>query len=126
MVNRGPAILAFGLALAVSGPVAGQDVAAGKRSFAKCQACHTLEAGDNKIGPSLHGLFGRKAGSAPGFSYSKANRDSGVVWNDETLFAYLEAPQKYIPGTKMIFAGIRTEKERRDLVAYLKEATKAK
>lgn len=101
-------------------------MAAGKASFAKCKACHNLEPGKNVIGPSLHGLFGRKAGTAPGFHYSSANKNSGIVWNEQTLFEYLENPQKFIPGTKMVFPGIKREKERRDLIAYLKEATAAK
>jgi cytochrome c2 len=101
-----------------------QDMAAGKASFAKCKACHSLENGKNVIGPSLHGLFGRKAGTAPKFNYSSANKNSGIEWNDETLFNYLADPQKAIPGTKMVFPGIKSEKERRDLIAYLKDATK--
>ena len=117
-------LLALAVALAAAAPATAQDIAAGKRSFAKCRACHSLEAGKNVIGPSLHGLFGRKAGSVDGFSYTKANEESGIVWDDESLFAYLENPAKAIPGTKMVFPGIKSEKERRDLIAYLKEATK--
>ena len=105
-------------------PAAAQDMAAGKSSFAKCRACHSPEEGKNLIGPSLHGLFGRKAGSVAGFNYSAPNKASGIVWNDDTLFTYLENPQKFIPNTKMIFPGIKSEKERRNLIAYLKEATK--
>jgi cytochrome c len=101
-----------------------QDMAAGKASFAQCKACHSLEEGKNVIGPSLHGLFGRKAGTAPKFNYSSANKNSGIEWNDETLFNYLADPQKAVPGTKMVFPGIRSEKERRDLISYLKDATK--
>lgn len=112
--------------VAFASAASAQDMAAGKASFAKCKACHNLEPGKNVIGPSLHGLFGRKAGTAPGFHYSSANKNSGIVWNEQTLFEYLENPQKFIPGTKMVFPGIKREKERRDLIAYLKEATAAK
>jgi cytochrome c len=107
-------------------PGAAQDMAAGKSSFAKCKACHSLEKDKNEIGPSLHGLFGRKAGEVAKFNYTPANKNSGIVWSAESLFTYLENPQKAIPGTKMVFPGIRTEKERRDLIAYLKEATQPK
>jgi len=100
------------------------ELAAGKASFAKCKACHSLEEGKNEIGPSLHGLFGRKAGTAPKFNYSASNRSSGIVWKEDTLFQYLENPQKFVPGTKMVFPGIKSEKERHALIEYLEEATK--
>ena len=112
------------MAFAIVAPASAQDMAAGKSSFAKCRACHSLEAGKNLIGPSLHGLFGRKAGTVPKFSYTDANKGSGIVWTEDSLFAYLENPAKAIPKTKMIFPGIKSEKERRNLIAYLKEATK--
>ena len=101
-----------------------EDLAAGKASFAKCKACHSLEEGKNEIGPSLHGLFGRKAGTAPKFNYSAANKSSGIVWKEDTLFQYLENPQKFVPGTKMVFPGIKSEKERHALIEYLEQATK--
>ncbi len=71
----------------------------------------------------MGGLFGRKTGQAEGFSYSKANKDKGITWDEDTLFEYLLAPKKYIPGTKMVFAGLKKEQDRADLIAYLKEAT---
>ena len=101
-----------------------EDLAAGKASFAKCKACHSLEEGKNEIGPSLHGLFGRKTGTAPKFNYSAANKSSGIVWKEDTLFKYLENPQKFVPGTKMVFPGIKSEKERHALIEYLEQATK--
>jgi cytochrome c len=101
-----------------------EDLAAGKASFAKCKACHSLEEGKNEIGPSLHGLFGRKAGTAPKFNYSAANKSSGITWGEDTLFKYLENPQKFVPGTKMVFPGIKSEKERHALIEYLEQATK--
>lgn len=76
------------------------------------------------VGPNLHGLFGRKTGSVEGFSYTQANVNKGITWDEETLFEYLENPKKYIPGTKMAFAGLKKDKDRNDLITYLKDETK--
>ncbi len=112
----------------VSGPaLAGGDAAKGKKVFAKCKACHALAKGINKIGPSLYGVFGRKAGTAPGFKrFSQAIKKSGVVWDAETLDKYLAKPRDFIKGNRMPFAGLKKKADRDNLIAYLEKATKAK
>jgi cytochrome c len=89
-------------------------------SFAACKACHAVQAGKHGIGPSLAGVHGTKAGSAAGYSYSVANRASGVTWDDATLDAYLTAPAKAMPGTKMTYAGMADPAKRKELIDYLK------
>ncbi len=95
------------------------DPVAGERVFAQCRTCHSIEAGVNRVGPSLHGIIGRTAGQVAGYNYSTANKASGKVWDDATLFAYLENPRAYIPGTKMAFVGLRDPQQRANVIAYL-------
>lgn len=96
------------------------DAAAGEKAFAVCKTCHAVEAGKNMVGPSLHGLIGRHSGEIPGFTYSAANKGSGIVWSEAKLFQYLEAPQRVIPGTKMTYTGLKDPQKRADVIAYLK------
>jgi cytochrome c len=122
-MSRPAAMLAFVAVLAPASAMAA-DVAAGQTIFARCKICHTVEAGGrNGVGPNLHGVFGRKAGSPDGFAYSETMKDSGIVWNDDTLRQYLNNPKDFMTGNKMAFPGIKDETELSNLLAYLHEAT---
>ena len=113
------------LTLAAASPATAQDVAAGKTSFNKCLPCHSVgEGAKNKVGPELNGLNGRKAGTAPDYSYSEANKNSGLSWDEATFKDYIKDPRAKIPGTKMVFAGIKNEKEANDLWAFLAQYDK--
>ena len=96
------------------------DPVKGKKVFKKCVACHSLQEGKNKIGPSLYNLLGRKAGSVEGYKYSKAMKNSDVVWDEESLDKFLTKPRKFIKKTKMSFRGIKKKSLRDDLISYLK------
>jgi len=117
---------AMALSLAIwrvaSAQVSG-DPTRGQAAFVQCKACHSLEVGKNGVGPSLHGLFGRQSGTAPNYNYSEAMKNAGVVWDDDTLFKYLADPKAFVPGDKMTFPGVKDEQKRRDVIAYLKQAT---
>lgn len=107
-----------GAALAQEG-----DPAAGEKVFNRCKACHVLDEERNRVGPYLHGVFGRTAGAVEGFTYSPAMKDSGIVWDEETIAEYVSDPREYIPGNRMAFPGLKSEEDVANLVAYLKEAT---
>jgi cytochrome c len=96
------------------------DAGKGEKIFGQCKTCHVAEKGINRVGPSLWGVVGRPAGSIASYTYSAANKNSGLTWTDTQLFAYLEAPQKVVPGTKMAFAGLKKPQDRADVIAYLK------
>ena len=133
LFSAGAAIL---ITLSSTAAFADADLEKGKKVFKKCKVCHSFVAGKNGQGPSLHGIFGRTAGTVEGFKYSDAMVASGIVWNDETIEAYVENPKKYIPKNKMAFPGIKSKKsysdkkrakkaqQRTDLIAYLKEMSK--
>jgi cytochrome c len=104
------------------GQARAQDAAAGEKDFIVCRACHQI--GPNAkiaIGPVLNGIIGRKAGTYPGYAYSDANKDSGIVWTPEELNKYLESPQTVVPHTKMIFLGLKEEQKRKDVIAFLEQ-----
>jgi cytochrome c len=99
-----------------------QGVAAGEKSFNKCRACHQVgESAKNTAGPVLNGLFARKAGSVEGYTYSDANKNSGIEWNESVFSECIKDRKAKIPGTKMSFAGLRNEQEIKDLTAFLKQ-----
>ncbi len=117
------------VALLASVPAfAAGDAAAGEKVFKGhlCFSCHKFEEGKNGVGPSLHGVFGRKAGQAPGYSYSDGVKNSGITWTPENLDKWVQGPQAVVPGAKMILAKPVTDpKERQDLIAYIQqESTK--
>jgi len=99
-----------------------QDLAAGATTFKKCAPCHDVgEKAKNKVGPELNGIDGRHSGSAAGYNYSDANKKSGIIWNEATFMEYIKDPRGKIPGTKMVFLGIKDETQAKNLWAYLKQ-----
>jgi cytochrome c len=108
----------FVLGIGLLNPVWAQDAAHGKAVFQACAACHAADR-TSHVGPGLAGIIGRKAGTASGFRYSRAMKKSGIVWSEKTLDAYLESPQKAVPGNRMPFAGLKDAEDRADVIAYL-------
>ena len=114
--------MAAAIVVAASGVAAAQDLAAGETSFKKCAPCHAVgEAAKNKVGPVMNGLEGRKSGTIEGFNYSDANKNSGIVWSEATFLEYIKDPKAKVPGTKMVFVGIKSEGEAKSLWAFLKQ-----
>jgi cytochrome c2 len=117
-------IATFAAVAALAGPALAEgDAAAGEKVFNKCKACHTVEAGKNRVGPTLYDIIGKAPASVEGFRYSKAMEEFAAdhVWDDETLSAYLEAPKDVVKGTKMAFVGLKKAEDRADVIAYLKQ-----
>src|SRR5215207_1557937 len=115
-------VLVLGFGIFAIAPGYAQDAASGEKVFAQCKACHQIgENAKNAVGPLLNGLFGRKSGTIEGYSYSPANKNSGITWDEATFREYIKDPRAKIPGTKMVYAGIKDEQRVNDLVAYLKQ-----
>jgi cytochrome c len=115
-------LTASGMTAGTAGTALAQDLAAGETSFKKCLPCHGVgEGAKNKVGPVLNGLDGRKSGTIEGFNYTAANKNSGIVWDDATFREYIRDPRAKIPGTKMVFVGIKNDQEITNLWAYLKQ-----
>jgi cytochrome c len=115
-------VIASVVIVASVGSTSAQDLAAGENSFKKCLPCHSVgEGAKNKVGPVLNGLDARKSGTIEGYNYTDANKNSGITWNEEVFSEYIKDPRAKIPGTKMVFAGIKNENEIKSLWAYLKQ-----
>lgn len=115
-------ILSATLLLAGLGHAQAQDASSGEKVFTQCRACHQVgESAKNAVGPVLNGLFGRHSGSIEGYNYSPANKNSGITWDEATFKEYIQNPRAKIPGTKMVYAGLKDEQRINDLVAYLKQ-----
>ena len=113
-------IAAAAALIASTGASRAQNAEAGETVFKQCMACHDIgEDAKNKVGPELNGLDGRKSGTAAGYNYSDANKNSGITWGKDVFLEYIKDPKAKIPGTKMVFAGIKNEKEANDLWAYV-------
>jgi cytochrome c len=123
MFRLAAAAAALSVLSAASASASG-DVAKGEKVFAKCKICHDAASTQNKIGPGLKGVFGRKAGTLAGYTYSNAMKSSGIVWNEDKLKAFVANPKTLVPATKMAFVGLKKHDEIEDLIAYLKTATK--
>ncbi len=113
------AIVALSVATLSAPAMAAGDAAKGAVVFNQCKVCHVTDKGVNRVGPSLHGVVGRKAGTVAGYTYSKANKESGLMWTPAKLDEYLAAPQKVVKGTKMAFAGLKKPEDRANVIAFL-------
>lgn len=124
-MNRVMRAMVFGLSVAaVAGAAHAEgDAAKGEKVFRKCKACHALEEGKNKVGPTLWGVMNREAGQVEGFKYSKALMEAGLTWDVETLDKFLTKPKDLVKGTKMAFPGLKKEADRANVIAYLMENT---
>ena len=118
------AAIACVAAVAAAADAADGDATRGKKLYEECAACHATQQGVNGVGPSLHGLFGRKAGEAADFRYSPALKRSGITWTPQTLDAYIADPQKEVPANRMPYAGMPDARDRADLIAFLQSALK--
>lgn len=119
--------LGFVLSAGVVGAASAQDAAAGEKVFAKCKACHVIDAPTNRVGPSLHGVVGRTAGTVEGFKYSESmiqHGKDGLVWTNETIDQYLADPKGFIPKNKMAFPGLKKPEDRANVIAYIDQASK--
>lgn len=116
------ACVALSLAALTTVHARAQDASAGEKTFIVCRACHEIGPGaKDAVGPVLNGVVGRKAGTYPGYDYSKANKESGITWTPEELQKYLENPQKVVPGTKMIFPGLHNPEQVKNVIAFLEQ-----
>jgi len=116
--------LGLAVCLASGAARADGDAARGEKRFDECAACHSVERGVNNVGPSLAGIFARKAGELPDFRYSPAMKRSGIAWSPQTLDSFVGDPQKLVPANRMPYAGMADASARADLIAYLRETTK--
>ena len=117
------ALVLFGT-IAARDAIAAGDAAKGQHVFNQCRICHSLEKGRNLVGPSLNGVISRKSGTVEGYRYSDAMAKAGIVWSDETLAKYLKNPREYVPGNKMSFAGLKSDDDIADVIAYLNQQAK--
>ena len=118
-----PLKIALATTLIASVTCAEGNAKMGKKTFRKCESCHSLESGENKVGPSLYSIFGREAGTEQGFKYSQAMANATFIWNEKSLNNYLENPKKYLRGTKMTFNGLKKQSQRDNVIEYLKNTT---
>ncbi len=125
MMKKAAGVVGFAAALSLAAPLAlaEGDAAAGEKVFKKCKACHIIDKEKNRLGPHLIGIMGRASGSVDGFKYSKAMMEAGLTWDEATLDQYLADPKGFVPKNKMAFPGLKKEKDRANVIAYLKEAT---